>query len=81
MEETISIEEWKDNIFFFFLIDKHHNILEKAKKPHVYRGYTKQPQKRLEKQQNRVKTSPTLKWSQATPKNLTESRFPHQCTP
>ena len=31
--------------FFFFLIDKHQNILEKAKKPHVYRGYTQKPKK------------------------------------
>ena len=33
--------------FFFFLIDKQPNILEKAKKPHVYRGYTEQPKTRL----------------------------------
>ena len=33
---------------FFFLIDKQPNILEKAKKLHVYRGYTEKPKKRAE---------------------------------
>ena len=27
----------------FFFIDNQQNILEKAKKPHVYRGYTPKP--------------------------------------
>ena len=34
------------NVYIFFLIDKHQNILEKAIKPHVYRGYTQTPKKK-----------------------------------
>ena len=45
--------------FFFFLIDKQPNILEKAKKPHVYRGYTEQPYTRLEKTKKEGKKNPT----------------------
>ena len=44
--------------FFFFLIDKQPNILEKAKKPHVYRGYTEQPYTRLEKTKKEGKKKP-----------------------
>ena len=35
----------RKNCKLFFLIDKQPNILEKAKKPHVYRGYTEKPKK------------------------------------
>ena len=41
------------DIFFF---DKQPNILEKAKKPHVYRGYTGQPKTRLKKKTKKGKS-------------------------
>ena len=40
------VEQRVQRRLFFFLIDKHQNILEKAKKPHVYRGYTQTPKKK-----------------------------------
>ena len=43
------------DIFFF---DKQPNILEKAKKPHVYRGYTEQPKTRLKKNKKGEKPHP-----------------------
>ena len=45
---------------FFFLIDKQPNILEKAKKPHVYRGYTEKPKKRAERKKGKNLTHPQV---------------------
>ena len=44
--------------YYYFFIDKQPNILEKAKKPHVYRGYTEQPYTRLEKTKKEGKKKP-----------------------
>ena len=62
--------------FFFFLIDKQPNILEKAKKPHVYREYTEQPYTRLEKnKKGEKKTPPNLTHPQVVPSHSKITNF------
>ena len=36
--DVVTSRRTLDHNFFFFLIDKQPNIIEKARKPHVYKG-------------------------------------------